>query len=232
MCPNQLLKRLTDEQLQSLLPWMELVQNNLKDVMYERNHPISYVYFPCNCAHSTIVFLEDGFAVEVGTAGNEGFSGVAVLVGATIATETAVCQIAGKSMRIQVDHFREAIKGITPLRHIAERYCQAYLGQVAQSVACNRRHTIEERFARWLLITHDRVHGDDFLLTQEFLSVMLGVQRSSVSLIAGKFQQAGIIEYKRGHMHILDRSQLERTSCECYATIRSNFKRLLGVPYG
>jgi hypothetical protein len=232
LCPNHLLARLTDEQLQALVPRLKLVHNCIKEVIYERNQRISHVHFPCSCALSNILFLEDGAAVEVATVGNEGFSAVEVLVGATLATDSCVCQIAGKSLRMEVGDFRDAVHGITPLRHVAECYCQAYLSSVSQSVACNRRHTVEARFARWLLITHDRVHGDEFYLTQEFLADMLGTQRPTVSNVAAAFQNDGMIEYRRGHMRILNRAALEQTACECYATVRGQFKRLLGQRYG
>jgi CRP-like cAMP-binding protein len=109
---------------------------------------------------------------------------------------------------------------------------QAYLAQVSQSVACNRLHSTDIRFARWLLVTHDRVEGNEFEITQEFLAAMLGVHRPSISVVAGLFQQAGIIQYTRGHMKILDRARLEESACECYAMVRGQFERLLGVPRG
>jgi len=150
LCGNHLLARLTDAQLQAILPRLEWVDHHLKEVIYDRNQLISDIHFPCDCAFSNIIFLADGAAIEVGTVGNEGFSPVEVLVGATLATESCICQIAGTSLRMKVDDFREAIHGLTPLRHVAECYCQAYLISVSQSVACNRRHTVEARFARWL----------------------------------------------------------------------------------
>jgi hypothetical protein len=231
-CPNHLLARLSDAQLQALLPRLEMVQLNLKDVIYKKGGAIRHVHFPCSAAISTLIYLESGAAVEVGTVGNEGFSGVELLLNASVAIETAVCQIAGKSLRMRASDFMEHTRGATPLRHVAECYFQGYLTQVSQSVACNRLHTVEARFARWLLITHDRVGGSDFYLTQEFLASMLGVHRPSVSLVASAFQAEGIINYNRGHMKIIDRAALEAASCECYAAVRAEFKRVLGIPYG
>jgi len=231
-CQNYLLSRLPDEQYQRLFPLFDLVQTKLKDVLCQQGQPIEYVYFPCSSAQSCLVYMEDGSMVEVGTVGNESHTNVEVLVGATRATETIVCQIAGQSLRMKVSDFREAISTMSPLRHLAECCAQGYLAQVSQSVACNRLHSVEMRFARWLLVTHDRVQGNEFYLTQEFLAAMLGVHRPSVSLVAGVFQQAGLIKYSRGHMKILDREKLEETTCECYSAVRKQYQRLFGLPRG
>jgi CRP-like cAMP-binding protein len=229
---NHLLAKLSDEHLADLCPMLERVHLVPKDVLHRQHDTIDYVYFPSTGALSNLIFLSDGAAVEVGTIGNEGFSGVELLAGASLSTETCVCQIEGSGLRIKVGDFKRAITGITPLRHVTECYLQGYLSQLSQSVACNRKHLLEARFARWLLLTHDRVQGREFQLTQEFLADMLGVHRPSVSLVAAAFQKMGIIHYNRGHMKILDRAALEHESCECYAQVRQQFKRLLNVPYG
>ncbi|GAB3550023.1 Crp/Fnr family transcriptional regulator [Noviherbaspirillum agri] len=231
-CENRLLARLSDEQYQRLLPLFDLVQTKVKDVLCQQGRPFEYVYFPCNCAHSCTLLMEDGSMVEVGTIGNESHTNVEVLLGATHATETIVCQIAGRSLRMKVGDFREATSTLSPLRHLAECCAQGYLTQVSQSVACNRLHNVEMRFARWLLVTHDRVQDNEFNLTQEFIAAMLGVHRPSVSLVAGMFQQVGLIKYSRGHMKILDREKLEETACECYAAVRKQYQRLFGFPHG
>lgn len=231
-CRNHLLAKLPDEQYHQLLPMLDLVQTKVKDVLCQQGQPIRYVYFPCSGAQSCMVYMEDGSMVEVGTVGNESFTNMELLIAATHATETIVCQIEGQSLRMNVDDFREAVSGPTPLRYLAECCGQGYLAQVSQSVACNRLHCVEMRFARWLLVTHDRVQGNEFNLTQEFLAAMLGVHRPSVSLVAGIFQQAGIIKYSRGHMKILDREKLEETACECYAAVRRQYQRLFDMPRG
>jgi CRP-like cAMP-binding protein len=140
------------------------------------------------------------------------------------------CQIPGEALKLPLARFREATDGKTALRDLVYRYLQAYLAQVSQSVACNRLHTTEERFAKWLLMNHDRVFGDEIQITQEFLASMLGVHRPSVSLIARSFQQLGLIRYSRGVVTILDREALEEASCECYAAVRKQFERALGKP--
>jgi CRP-like cAMP-binding protein len=231
-CRNHLLAKLTDEQLRPLLPLFDLVEVKLKEILLRQGDPIEYVYFPSSGAYSCIVYMEDGSGVEIGTVGNEGFANMEMLLDATIATETVVCQIAGTSLRISADDFRKVFEEARALSKILKCSGQAYLAQVSQSVACNRLHSTDIRFARWLLVTHDRVQGDEFDITQEFLSAMLGVHRPSISVVAGLFQQAGIIQYTRGHMKILDRARLEDSACECYAMVRGQFERLLGVPRG
>lgn len=232
LCQNQLLSRLDDDQYQLLLPLLDRVHTPAKDVLVHQGGEIEFVYFPCNSAHSCIISMEDGAMVEVGTIGNESFTTVEVMLGAVTAIETSVCQVAGDSLRMTVTDFRKAEESQPALRQLLQRSAQAYLSQVSQSVACNRLHNIEMRFARWLLVTHDRVKGDEFNLTQEFVASMLGVHRPSVSLVAGVFQQAGLIKYTRGHMQILDRAKLEEAACECYDRTRNQFDRLVGIPHG
>jgi CRP-like cAMP-binding protein len=211
---------------------LELVQLSLKDVIYERGMPIQYVYFPVSCTLSVLAFMRTGAAVEVATIGNEGFSGVDLMIGADVASNTYVCQIAGDSVRMRASDFKEIINVNATLRNVTQCFLQAYVSQITQSVACNRLHTVEERFARWLLIMHDRATGDSFYLTQEFMADMLGVHRPTVSLVAAAYQQAGMIRYLRGHMTILNRAELEDASCECYGAVAKNFLRLLGIRRG
>ncbi len=228
-CRNTLLARLPEEDYQALAPHLQLVPTPFNTVLFERDKPIDYVYFPCSGAHSVLAVMQDGAMVEVGTVGNEGLSTVEILIGGDVASERVVCQVPGESLRMPAAHFREAVAGDTPLRRLAHRYLQAYISQVSQSVACNRLHSIEERFARWVLMSHDRVPGDELQLTQEYLACMLGVHRPSVSLVARTFQQAGIIKYSRGVITMLDRPALEEACCECYFVVRSQFERILGV---
>jgi CRP-like cAMP-binding protein len=229
---NHLLDKLPDDELSSFLPLFELVESNVRDVITRQGAPIRHVYFPCNCALSCIVYMEGGNGVEVGTVGNEGFTCVEALFNAEIALETVVCQIAGLSLRMPIDDFQQVLSTPGRLNRLLHCSGQAYLSQLSQSVACNRLHSIDMRFARWMLITHDRVQGDEFSLTQEFLAAMLGVHRPSVSTVAGMFQQAGMIRYSRGRVKILDRALLEESSCECYAVVRNHAERLLGVARG
>ena len=227
-CSNLLLSRLPEEEYQRLRPHLELVDNPLKSVFFRRDQPIDYAHFPLSGEHSILAVMENGSAVEVGTIGNEGFSTIEILTGSERALETVTCQIPGQSLKLPIGKFLEAAHGNTVFRRVVFRYLQAYLAQVSQSVACNRLHTTEERFARWLLMNHDRVQGDDIHITQEFLADQLGVHRPSISLIARGFQQLGLIRYNRGVITILDRPGIEEASCECYAAVRRQFERALG----
>jgi CRP-like cAMP-binding protein len=231
-CGNFLLSMLPEAEYQSLKPHFELIGSPLKSVFYQRDQPIEYVYFPLSGEHSVLTFMENGSAAEVGMVGNEGFSTVEVLTGSDWALETVICQIPGETLRLPLTRFMEAIQGETKLRRLVYRYFQYYLAQVSQSVACNRLHTTEERFAKWMLMNHDRVPGDEIHITQEFLADMLGVHRPSVSLIARGFQQLGLIKYSRGVVTVLDRQGIEEASCECYAAVRKQYERALGRPVG
>jgi CRP-like cAMP-binding protein len=227
---NRLLALLAAAEYESLQDHLELVETPHKFLAMERDMPIKHVYFPCTVVFSILVTKEDGSAVEVATIGNEGAVAIDAFVGRELAHDNVVCQVPGQSMRMPLSSFEKAIDGDTPLRMILQRYLQAYLGMVSQSVACNGLHTLDERFARWLLMTADRTQRHDFQLTQEFLAIMLGVHRPSVSLVANAFQQAGVIEYNRGHMRVLNRPALEKTACECYAMVNKHFERAFG-PY-
>ncbi|MDB5841865.1 MAG: Crp/Fnr family transcriptional regulator [Herminiimonas sp.] len=226
---NRLLATLSAEEYNALQPHLEMVENSLREEVQTRNQAFEYVYFPCTSVFSVIATMRSGAAVEVGTIGSEGFIGIELLMGGEYSIETTICQIVGKSLRMPVADFKRAIDGNTPLRRIAQRFIQAYLSLVSQSVACNRLHTIDERFARWILMTHDRVIGNEFYLTQEFLAIMLGVHRPSVTVIAHTFQQSGLIRYTRGKFTILDRKGMEEASCECYSAVRLQFERFLGA---
>lgn len=164
----------------------------------------------------------------MGGVGNEGFRSPDALLGSSQGSQTTICQVPGNCLRMTIQDFREAVTGDTPLRRLAQHYTVTYLGQVSKSTACNRLHVIEVRIERWILMTHDRVGDDAFPLTHEFLSEMLGAQRSSVSLVAQALQRAGLIDYKRGQMVVLSRQGLEDISCECYTVVLAEHDRLLG----
>ena len=226
---NHLLASLSEAQYREIAPDLFPVHLHRKVVVGQRDKPATNVYFPCGGVLSVLAFMQSGAAVEVGTIGKEGFFGLELLVGSDQWTETTVCQVEGPSLRMPVAAFRAAIDGDTPLRRVTQRYLVAYLALVSQSVACNRLHNVEERFARWVLMTHDRVDGDAFFLTQDDMADMLGVHRPSVSLVAGAFQQAGFVKYSRGAMTILNREGLEEASCECYASHVAQLARLMAT---
>lgn len=187
----------------------------------------THVHFPVTAVFSTISRMRDGAAVEVGTIGNEGMAGVAALLGVETSVNETLAQIPGISLRLPADRFVEELAARPVLRRLLHRYAEAYLTQVAQTAACNRVHGIEARCARWLLMTHDRVgEAARFLLTQEYLAIMLGVRRSSVSVAASALRDAGLIRYSRGAIRVLDRDGLEHAACECYGVVRRHFERL------
>lgn len=223
---NVLLDSLDDDSWRTLAPALQRIQLKRKDVVGVAGHTAAQALFPCGAVLSVLNYMHNGAAVEVATVGREGLFGIELVLGAPEWVATTVCQIEGPAWRMNASAFRDALGPDAPMRLLAQRYGMAYLSMVSQSVACNRLHNIEERFARWVLMTHDRVDGDSFFLTQEFIADMLGVHRPSVSLVAGAFERAGFIRYSRGAMTILDRAGLESASCECYAAAAEAFARL------
>ncbi|WP_151636233.1 Crp/Fnr family transcriptional regulator [Noviherbaspirillum aerium] len=227
-CRNSLLAMLPDEAYQQLVADLEYIPTPLHFRLFERDGPIRHAYFPLTGEHSILTTMANGSTIEVGTVGHEGFSSIDLLAGNGTAVTSTVCQIPGEALRMSSERFLALTAGDTPLRRLCLRYLQAYLAQVSQSVACNALHSVEQRFARWVLMSHDRMHHASFQLTHEYLASMLGVHRPSVTLVAGKLQDQGLIEYKRGVITVLDRPGLEQASCECYDIVRQQFLRLLG----
>ena len=227
-CSNLLLSMLPDADYQLMLSHMELVETPLHLKLCERDQPIQYAYFPLVGAHSILATMQDGEQVEVGTVGFEGISTTDLILGSDVAIETNVCQIPGTALRMPAEAFQQMTAGDTALRRVASRYLQAYLSMVSQNAACNRLHDIERRLAKWLLMSHDRMHRQDFAITQEYVAAMLGVHRPTVSGAAGVLQRAGIIDYRRGNIRVLDRQSLEKASCECYGIVQKHFERIVG----
>jgi CRP-like cAMP-binding protein len=225
---NKLLAVLPKEEYERLLPHLETVTLPVKRILYQLNEPIEYVYFPNSGVVSLVNIMEDGGVIEVATLGNEAMVGIPVLLGTDCMAAETFAQIPGDAMRMKVDVFKSKVTPGSPLYTLLLRYTQTLLNQISQSVACNRLHLVEERACRWLLQTHDRVDSDEFPLTQEFLSHMLGVRRASVSEVAATLQKAGLIRYHRGKIKVLDREGLEAASCECYQVVKDEYNRLLG----
>jgi CRP-like cAMP-binding protein len=199
-------------------------------VLYWPDAPIEHVYFPVGSVVSLLALLGDGAAVEAGMVGNEGVVGLPVFFGGGATHGRAVCQVGDGAWRLPAAVFREEAGRDGALQAGVLRYTQALLQQVAQASACNRGHPVEERCARWLLMTRDRTPGDTFRLTQEYLAIMLGVRRPSVTVVMGALQRAGLLTYHRGQLTLLDRPGLEAAACECYGIIRAEADRLLGPP--
>jgi CRP-like cAMP-binding protein len=224
---NRLLAILPDGDRQRLLPHLERVHLDFKYVVYAPNEPVLHVHFLLTGMISLLTVMDDGSAIEVATVGNEGMIGLPVFLGTGSMPGQAITQIPGNALRMRAEVFRSEVNGGGALHQILQRYTQGLLTQVAQSAACNRLHPMIERCARWLLITHDRVGVDQFPLTHEFLSQMLGVRRATVTVATGALQQAGLIRSHRGRITVCDRAGLEDASCECYRIIRNEYNRLL-----
>jgi CRP-like cAMP-binding protein len=224
---NRLLAALPAEEFERLRPHLEIVTLEVLDYLYERDGPIEYVHFPINCVTSVMATMKDGRMVEVGTIGKEGMDGLPVFLGAMTAPLASFCQVPGDAARMTADTFRSRVGPGDRLHDLLRRFTEATLVFAAQSSACNRLHSVEQRCGRWMLHTHDRVGKDEFYLTQEFLSQMLGVRRASVTEVAVTFQREGLISYSRGRLRICDHPGLEAATCECYGVITKEFDRLL-----
>lgn len=225
---NLLLDALPAHDLDLLRPRLERVGLPLGMTIYEPNVPISHVYFPLSGIVSMVSTMREG-TVEVGTIGWEGMTGIPILLHADSMPTRAFVQVQGEALRIAAGDLREALREIPTLQRVLARYALALFDQAAQSAACNRLHTLEERCAKWLLMTHDRVGSDVLPLKQAFLAEMLGVHRPAVTVAAGTLQRAGMVTYSRGKVRIVDRAALERAACDCYEITRRNFDQLRGV---
>jgi CRP-like cAMP-binding protein len=223
---NVLLNGLDADDSAVLLEGAERITLELKYVLSEANAPISHVYFLNSAVASIIAPVGKDDSVEVGTVGNEGLVGLPLLFGVDREPSHAIVQVADGGIRVSAETFQNAVAQSATIRALFLRYAQCYLSQVSQSSACNRAHSIEQRCARWLLMTHDRVGMNEFPLTHEFLALMLGVRRAGVTVAAGVLQKAGFIEYKHGRIRIVDRCGLEGASCLCYGIIRDSYARL------
>jgi len=223
---NRILDALPEGERDRLIDCMDLIRLPIKTVLFEPGAPIDAVYFPVSGVISLVTALEDGSIVEVATVGNEGIVGVPHVARGSLAVR-AISQVAGSSLRMDASTFLAEWERPGPLRDLVQNYLQALFGQVSQAAACNRLHSNEERLSRWLLMSHDRVGVDEFLITHEFLGQMLGSRRATVTLSAGLLQAAGLIKYHRGNVTIIDREGLESVSCECYQVIKHELDQVV-----
>jgi CRP-like cAMP-binding protein len=224
---NRLRAALPAAEYEALRPQLEPVSVPIRETIYEPGQPLPYVLFPNSGVYSLLTEMSDGNTLEIATVSREGMLGLPVLLEAETIPSRAICQIASEALRMETAAFREALRRPGVLPTLLYRYAQGVFNQVAQTAGCNHAHTLDERCARWLLMSHDGVDGDQFDLTQEFLAMMLGVRRPSVSVAASILQRAGLIHYSRGRITVLDRPGLEAAACECYAVIRQEFDRLI-----
>jgi len=225
---NRLLAVLPAEEFHRLLPYLKTVPIQLKQVLHRSGQPLRDVFFLNGGVASITTTLLDGTMVESATVGDEGMLGIEAFLGAdAVASGDTLMQVPDTSAEMMsVGDFRGALAEGRALRDLVGRYAQVLIAQMMQSAACNAMHQVQQRCARWLLMTHDRMHGQDFHLSHDFLAVMLGVRRPTVSVIAATLQQAGLIRYTHGHVAVLDRKGLEAASCECHPIIRAHFDRL------
>jgi CRP-like cAMP-binding protein len=225
-----LLRAIPREESELIAPQLERVELTMMQVLHEPDAALTHVWFPLSGVVSVVADLAEGEPVEVATIGREGFAGLPLILESDSMAHRAFIQIPGEAERMPVAAFQSMIRRAPRLHRMMLRYAMALVTLVSQSSACNRMHPIESRCARWLLLTRDRVDGGTFPLRQEFLALMLGVTRPTVSVAAGMLQKAGAITYSRGVITILDSALLEASSCECYAIIAREFKRLVGSP--
>ena len=227
---NRLLAQLSDTDYALLKPHLKPAPLDYKAVLYAPHQPIEFVYFIESGVASLVNTMKNGDAAEVGTIGNEGIVGLPVVLGDTTAPTGVYMQVPGAGLRMPAEIFSEQLNRSTSLRTAFLHYAAAVFNQVAQSAACIAFHPIETRCCRWLMMTRDRMPSDEFMLTQEFLAMMLGVRRTSVNAAMSSLQRKGLVRYSRGHVTILDRKRLQAAACECYQVTKDEFDRLLGVP--
>ncbi|MBA3655716.1 MAG: Crp/Fnr family transcriptional regulator [Gemmatimonadaceae bacterium] len=196
------------------------------------NSPFSHVYFPETAVFSLVTDLVEGNSVESGTVGFEGFVGLPVFFGGESSPQRTIVQIPGVACVLTADAFRKIVGSLPSLDALLKRYALAFIAQISQTAACNSQHSILQRCARWILLTHDRVGSNDILLTQEFLAYMLGVRRPSVTVAEADLKSRELIGYSRGRMQVLDRAGLEAISCECHGAVRREFEKLTGAAVG
>jgi CRP-like cAMP-binding protein len=203
------------------------VSLELKQPLTQLGQPLRRVYFPTTTTVSLLNVMEDGSEVEVGLIGPEGLVGLSVALGLPLAIYRTICQVPGEAWQVPASVFRQTLQHSRPFDSLLRRYAAVRLRQTAQMVACNALHPATERLCRWLLMSHDRVGRDEFPMTHEFMSELLGVRRPSVTIIAGALQGAGLITYRRGLVRVKNRRELEEASCECYAVMKDLYDQIL-----
>ena len=226
---NQLLTAVPLDVQERLSPHLERVDLALGDVLYESGGIMRYVYFPIDAIVSLLYVMENGASAEIAVVGNEGLVGVSVFMGGESTPSRAVVQSAGQALRLSGQRLKDEFNRHGEMLQLMLRYTQALITQMAQTAVCNRHHSIDQQLCRWLLLSLDRLSGNELVMTQELIANMLGVRREGVTDAAGKLQRLGVIEYSRGLITVLDRPKLERLSCECYAVVKKETERLL--PY-
>jgi CRP-like cAMP-binding protein len=225
---NRLLADLTAEDFAVLAPHLTRVEMVFRATLHDAGEPITMAYFPEQGYASMLATLDDGEAAEVGMIGPEGIIGLPLLFGTDRSSVEAMVQSGGSALRVPAEIYQRAVEERPALRALMLRYAMTFNVQVTMTAACNGRHRVEQRLARWLLMASDRTEGDEFAMTHEFLSMMLAVRRAGVTVAAGSLQKSGFIRYEQGRIRITDRRGLEAAACECHSIVRREYERLMG----
>jgi CRP-like cAMP-binding protein len=224
---NHLLDALTQS---DLVPWkaqLEAVDMPLGKVLYEPGVKLTHVHFPTTSIVSLLYVMENGASAEIAVVGNEGIVGISLFMGGESTPSRAVVQSGGAGLRLKANKLMQEFNRAGPVLHLLLRYTQALITQMAQTAVCNRHHSLDQQLCRWLLLSLDRLQSNQLVMTQELIANMLGVRREGVTEAAGRLHKAGIIDYRRGRITVLDRAQLEQRTCECYAVVKKEYDRLL-----
>jgi CRP-like cAMP-binding protein len=224
---NLLLAALPDVEWQRWLPLLEPVDMPLGLVLYESGGTLSHVYFPTTAIVSLLYVMENGASAEIAVVGNDGIVGISLFMGGESTPSRAVVQSAGAGFRLRAQVVKDEFNRAGPVLHLLLRYTQALITQMAQTAVCNRHHSLDQQLCRWLLLSLDRLQDNELVMTQELIANMLGVRREGVTEAALKLQQDGMIRYARGRITVIDRSAIERRTCECYAVVQKEYERLL-----
>jgi CRP-like cAMP-binding protein len=224
---NHLLAALPVTEFERIAPHLESVPMKLGAVLYEPGGELKHVYFPTSSIVSLLYVMEDGASAEIAVVGNEGILGISLFMGGETTPSRAVVQSEGFGYRLPAHLLKQEFNRAGPMMLLLLRYTQALITQMSQTAVCNRHHSIDQQLCRWLLLSIDRLPSDELTMTQELIANMLGVRREGVTDAAGKLRDAGIIEYSRGHIKVVDRKKLEQKVCECYAVVKNEVDRLL-----
>jgi CRP-like cAMP-binding protein len=230
---NHLLAALPENEYLRLAPDLERVQLKQGQVLYESGGQLQHMYFPATAIVALMYVLENGSSAEIAVVGNEGLLGVSLFMGGETTPSRAVVQNAGHAYRVPASLLKDEFNRAGPVLRLLLRYTQALITQMTQTAVCNRHHAIEQQLCRWLLLSLDRLPGDELAMTQELIANLLGVRREGVTVAAGNLQRAGLIRYARGHIQVLDRTGLQTAVCECYGVVKLEYDRLLSdIPRG
>jgi CRP-like cAMP-binding protein len=227
---NRLLARFPREAQERLLPKLEHLTLTRRQVIYDGQAPIDFIYFPVSCVLSLVQIMENGAMAEAATIGNEGMTGIALAMGQRVPLGSVIAQLPGEVLRVDINFVQKLVDEVPGVRLMIQRFGLAFLHQLSQSTGCNQFHSIKQRCARWLLTMYERAPGKEMALTHEFLAEMLGARRATITLIIGDLQRAGIIRSSHGRLIIVNRAALETVSCECYAAVQRKYESLISDP--